>query len=310
MANKSVKTAPVIVFLVMGVFYHMGESLASPIRITGRVLDARKPLAGARVELHPVAPAYEEALRQLAGGSPAPLASTRTGTDGTFALLVPESGAWRVVVQAEDRLSLEHTVAPGVNRVSLPPAELTRPSPFTIQALGPDGRPLAGLPLRVAPSMDEAPWQRDGWHAAERQGVTGPDGKLVLPRGASEALNVYVTDPLYLGRAASEVRGDSVTVRPESRPRTVEVVGAQGEPVAGALVRWWTWPVGVTGPDGRLSVSLPGDGAPPLLVEGPGGERAQLSPGVEPVAGVLIVRLAPPEAVLPLKPVPVANPRP
>jgi hypothetical protein len=89
---------------------------------------------------------------------------------------------------------------------------------------------------------------------------------------------------------ASEVHGDSVTVRPESRPRTVEVLGAQGEPVAGALVRWWIWPVGVTGSDGRISVSLPGEGDPPLLVEGPGGERAQVTPDVEPVAGVLIVR--------------------
>lgn len=294
----------------MGVFYHMGESLASPVRITGRVLDAGKPFAGARVELLPAAPVYEDALRQLAGGAPAPLTATRTGTDGSFALLVPESGAWRVVVQAEDRLPLEHAVVPRVDRISLPPAELVHPFPFTIQALGPDGRPLAGLPLRVAPAMDEAPWQRAGWHPAERQGITGPDGELVLPRGKLEALNVYVTDPLYLGQAASEVRGDSLTVRPESRPRTVEVVGAQGEPVAGALVRWWTWPVGVTGADGRLTVSLADDEAPPLLVEGPGGERAQVTPGVETVAGVLIVRLSPPEAVLPLKPVLVANPRP
>ena len=134
-------------------------------------------------------------------------------------------------------------------------------------------------------------WRQPGWHPAERRGVTGPDGRLTLPSWKLEALHVYVTDPLYLSRVAAEVHGDSVTVRPESRPRTVEVLGAQGEPVAGALVRWWTWPVGVTGPDGRLSVSLPGEGDPPLLVEGPAGERAQVTPGVEPVAGVLIVRL-------------------
>ena len=225
----------------------------------------------------------------------AAIQSARTGADGTFELPAPETGAYRVVVQAEDRLALEHTVLVTMDEVALPPAELMRPSTLTIQALGPDGQPLAGLPLRVAPPMDEAPWQRAGWHPAERRGVTGPDGKLILPRWKLEALNVYVTDPLYLGRVASEVHGGSVTVHPESRPRTVEVLGAQGEPVAGALVRWWTWPVGVTGSDGRISVSLPGDGDPPLLVEGPGGERAQVVPGVEPVAGVLIVRLASPE---------------
>jgi hypothetical protein len=293
MKNKSVKTAPAIVFLIMGVFYHRGESMAStqPIRITGQVVEAGEPFAGARVDLYPAAPVYGEALRQLAGDAPDPLASTRTGTDGTFVLLVPDSSAYRVVVQAEDRLALEHLIVPVVDKVALPPAELMRPSTLTIQALGPDGRPVAGLPLRVAPSMDEAPWQQPGWHPAERRGVTGPDGKLILPRWKLEALNVYVTDPLYLGRMASELHGDSVTVHPESRPRTVEVLGAQGEPVAGALVRWWIWPVGVTGADGRLSVSLPGEGDPPLLVEDPGGERAQVTPGVEPVAGVLIVRL-------------------
>ena len=285
------KTAPVIVFLVMGVFYHMGASLASPIRITGRVLEAREPVAGARVELYPAAPAFKDALRQLAGDLPLPLQSTQTGTDGTFELTAPESSAYRVVVQAKDRLALEHRGVAAADPVSLPPAELIRPATITLQALGPDGQPLAGLPLRVAPPMDGAPWARDGWQPAERRGVTGPDGKLVLPRWKLEELSVYVIDPLYLGQVASEVHGDAVTVRPESRPRTVEVLGAQGEPVAGALVRWWTWPVGVTGPDGRLSVSLPGDGDLPLLVEGPNGERAQVTPGVEPVAGVLIVRL-------------------
>jgi hypothetical protein len=304
MRNKSVKTAPAIVFLIMGVFYHRGESLASthPIRITGQVLEAGEPFAGARVDLYSAAPVYGEALRQLAGEPPAAIQSTRTGTDGTFELPVPESGAYRVVVQAEDRLALEHTVlalmGEILDEVALPPAELMRPSTLTIEALEPDGQPLAGLPLRVAPSMDEAPWQQPGWHPAERRGFTGPDGKLTLPRWKLEALNVYVTDPLYLGRVASAVHGDSVTVRPQSRPRTVEVLGAQGEPVAGALVRWWIWPVGVTGADGRISVSLPGDGDPPLLVEGPGGERAQVTPDVEPVAGVLIVHLASPEEEL------------
>ena len=296
MVNKSVKTAPVIVFLVMGVFYHMGESLASPIRITGRVLEDREPVAGARVELHPAAPAYEEAIQTLAGGAPVPLASTRTAADGTFALLVPDRSPYRVIVQAPGRLVLEHLVLPVKDKIPLPPAELRSPATITIQALGPDGRPLAGLPLRVAPSTDDDPWRPSGWHPAERQGVTGPDGKLTLPRWKLEPLSVYVTDPLYLGQVASEVRDDAVTVRPESRPRTVEVLGAQGEPVAGALFRWGTWPVGVTGPDGRLSVSLPEDEKLPLLVEGPGGERAEMAPGVEPVAGILVVRLVAPEA--------------
>lgn len=263
---------------------------AQPIPILGQVVEGREPFAGARVELYPAAPVYGDALRQLAGEPPVPLKSTRTGTDGTFELLAPESGAYRVVVQAKDRLAMEHLAVPVVDEVSLPPAELIRPVTLTIQALGRDGRPLAGLPLRLARSMDNAPWYQLGWQPAERRGVTGPDGKLVLPRWKHEPLDVYVTDPLYLGHAASAA-GDSVTLRPESRPQTIEVLGARGKPVAGALVRWSGWPVGVTDAGGRLRVSLPGDGAPPLLIEGPGGERAKLSPGSR------AVRLAPPETV-------------
>lgn len=300
--NKSVRTAPVIVFLIMGVFYHTAS--AQPIRVTGQVVEDRQPVAGARIELHPAAPAYEEALQRLAGSPPAPLVSTRTAADGTFALLVQDRGPYRVVVQAPDRLALEHLVLsakdpakdPAKEKISLPPAELQPTATITIQALGPDGQPLAGLPLRVAPSTEDIPWRQTGWHPAERQGVTGPDGRLTLPRWETEPLSVYVTDPIYLGEAASEVRGDSVTLRPESRPRTVEVLGAQGEPVAGALFRWGPWPVGVTGPGGRLSLSLPEGEKLPLLIEGPGGQRAELAPGAEPVAGILVVRLGPPEA--------------
>lgn len=90
---------------------------AQPIRITGRVLEAQEPFAGARVELYPAVSVPEDA----------PLKSTRTGPDGTFELPVPESGAYRVVVQAKDRLAMEHLAVPVVEEVSLPPAELMRP---------------------------------------------------------------------------------------------------------------------------------------------------------------------------------------
>lgn len=289
--NRTARTAPAIVLVVMGVFYHSAS--AQPIRITGQVSEAGQPFAGARAELHPSAPVYEDALRQVYGEAPPPVQAVTTGADGRFELLAPDRGAWRVVVQAEDRLTLENLVE-AEREIALPAVELMRPSRLTIQALGPDGQPLAGLQLGVARPLED--WRRPGWHPAERRGVTGPDGKLTLPRWKLERLSVYVTDPLYLGQVATEVHGDSVIVRPGSRPRTIEVLGAQGEPVAGALVRWWTWPVGVTGPDGRLSVNLPDEEDPPLLVEGPGGERAQVTPGVEPVAGVLIVRFAPTEA--------------
>ncbi|HEX5715070.1 MAG TPA: carboxypeptidase regulatory-like domain-containing protein [Thermoanaerobaculia bacterium] len=295
MENKSVRTAPAIVLLAMALFYHTGESAtpAQPIRITGKVVEGREPFAGARVELYPAAPIYKDALRQLAGEPPVPLKSTRTGPDGTYELLAPESGAYRVVVQAKDRLGMEHLAVPVVDEVSLPPAELTRPSTIAIQALGPDGRPLAGLPLRVAQSLDNVPWRQFGWQPAERRGVTGPDGKLALPRRKHEPLNVYVTDPLYLGLAASEVSGDSVTVRPKlspeptagrpARPGTVtgKVVDARtGKPIAGALV-WSGLPPDLppvrTAEDGTFSLPVLAAGKS-FGVAAPGYEMSEPQP--------------------------------
>ncbi len=299
MENKSVRTAPAIVLLVMALFYHTGESAApaQPIRITGRVVEGQKPFAGARVELYPAVPINKDAL---------PLKSTRTGPDGTYELLAPESGAYRVVVQAKDRLALEHLAVPVVEEVSLLTAELMRPSTLEIQALGRDGRPLAGLALRVARSMDNARWRHHfGWQPADRQGVTGPDGKLTLPRLKYEELNVYVTDPLYLGQAASGVRDDSVTVRPESRPRTLEVVrpaplemvrgkvadAQTGKPIAGALV-WSGLPPDLppvrTAKDGTFGLPVPAAGRL-FAVAAPGYEMSEPQPAspAKPVAVAL-----------------------
>ena len=231
---------------------------ATAIPITGQVLDASQPLAGARIELHPVPEG-------------APVKSTLSRSDGSFELIAPESGAFRVVVQAKDRLPMEHLVVPLVEEVSLPPMELMPSARITVQALGSDGRPLAGLPIRVARPMERETWMQAGWQPAERHGVTGPDGKVTLPRWMHEPLDVYVTDPRYQGRVASEVREDSVTVRPlrvqspsgiKGKPGFVtgKVVDAQmGKPIAGALV-WSGLPPDLppvrTGEDGTLQLPL------------------------------------------------------
>jgi protocatechuate 3,4-dioxygenase beta subunit len=212
---------------------------AQPVRISGRILEHRQPLAGARVELYPAAPLPADG----------PLKSTQTDKDGAFELLAPESGAWRVVVRAKDLLAMEHLVVPLVDDVSLPPIDLVRPATLTVQALGPDGRPLAGLGIRATRSQDNFPWNQIGWQPAEARGVTGADGRLILPRRELVPVDVHILDPLYLAEAASAVNGDSVTIRPRRRPRTVEVReprraevtgkvtdAVTGKPIAGALV--------------------------------------------------------------------------
>ena len=71
---------------------------AAPLQITGRVLHPPKDV---QVELRPWAVEHAEALRRLKGEAVPPIASARPRPDGSFAIQVPDSGFYSVVVRAE-----------------------------------------------------------------------------------------------------------------------------------------------------------------------------------------------------------------
>jgi hypothetical protein len=279
--------------------------VAEPIRVSGRALsyETGKGLAGARVELYPAFEGYAEAVRRLTEKTdPAPLASARTGEEGSFELAAPEGGCYNVVVRAEGFMPMMYSLIPLVEEAELPSTPLLEADPLEIRVLGAGGRPAPGIEIRgISPSVPNGmpDFLPGTWRPADWKGVSGPDGKLVLPRFAGEPLRLIGMASELLTRAGVEVTPESTgpavfRVFPQAAT-TIEVRGRDGEPVAAAVVRWKSWPVGRTGPDGRLAVAVPKEG---LTVESREGGSARIEASA--LAGdrkITVVPLVPPRTV-------------
>jgi hypothetical protein len=264
--------------------------MAEPIRISGRILGSDSSgLAGAQVELFPAAGMETEEASALA--------STRTGQDGAFEIAAPESGLYTLRVRAKGHVSKEIPLKPLVEDRDLPRTWLLPELPLSVRAVGPDGRPLAGVEIRLG----DFRFGGQDWKSVDRSGTTGADGRVSLPRAEHDSAALAVTSPLYLGeipQSLLERRTLPETVRLSPRRAVpIEVRGADGKPVPGARVRWKTWAVGVTGPDGRLTVTLP-EGNDPLVVDGPDGWQGRIAaPGGPREDGAAVVRLEPPRTI-------------
>lgn len=268
---------------------------AAPLQITGRVL---QPPRDVQVELRPFSESYEEALRRLKGEAVPPIASVRPRPDGSFALQVPESGFYSVVVRAPGHLALEGFVHFVVEDTEVPPVELPPASPLEVKALGADGKPLAGVTIQAIPQQTK----EGDWRAAERRAVTDAQGRAVFPRSQGEALILTVTTPGLYGTAPASASGSPQTIRfPAPRSRTVELQGAGGKPAAGSLVRLARrgWPFGLTGEDGRIALPVPEEGEIGLFAEDSKGLRIELVMTVEAGEGtdVPVVALRSPTTV-------------
>lgn len=263
---------------------------AEPIRVSGRILGADSSgLAGAQVELFPAV--------EMETDEASALASTRTGQDGAFEITAPESGLYTLRVRAKGHISKEILLAPLVEDRDLPRTWLLPELPFSVRALGSDGRPLAGVEIRLG----DFGLGGQGWRSVDRSGISGADGRVSFPREGHGAAGLAVTSPLYLGeipRSLMERTALPETVRLSPRQAIpIEARGADGRPIPGARVRWKTWPIGITGPDGRLTVSLP-EGNDPLVIEGPDGWQGRIAaPGGPREGGAAIVRLEPPRTI-------------
>lgn len=289
--------------VVFSILVLASPSMAEPVRIRSRVLGPAAQAASARAELFSAVETYADAVRRLEGEEPPPLASTRPGPDGTFELEAPESGLYRVVVRADGYLALEQPAVAVADFAELSPVELEpASSSLEVRATGPRGRPLPDL-LVVAESN---PNERDiarpsGWRRVPRRGRTGPDGKLALARSPNESMSVYAASAGTFWPVQTAVETRSVEVRQPAFLHLVVVQGAEGRPVARALLRRGSQPVGLSGPDGRLRVGLEeiyGDRF--LTIETPDGRWAALPstppPGQAP-GRPWPLRTAPPQLV-------------
>jgi hypothetical protein len=229
---------------------------APPLRITGRILHPPKDV---QVELRPWTVEHAEALRRLKGETVPALASARPGLDGSFAVKVPDTGFYSVVLRAEGHLAMEGFVPFVVEETEMPPVELRPASPLEIRAVGEDGQPLAGVTIQALPLKPENGNWLD-WRAAGRSAVTDAEGRAVFPHAEGEALTLVVTTPGRYATASTSPAGASQTVRfPAQKARMVELRGANGKPAPGVLVRLARrgWPYGLTGEDGRILLPVP-----------------------------------------------------
>lgn len=278
---------------------------AAPLRVSGRVLDPRQDsgLTGARVEL---LPAYE------AKTVSAPLASARTDKDGFFEIAAPESGCFRLVVRAEGYLSEEHPLVPLVEDRELSATDLIPAQSLEVRTVGPGGQPVAGVEVRIASLDPLRPVHGDrplGWRLSARTGVSGPDGKVVLPIHERETPEVIALSPKFLEQHVtvsppsatlrlSPVREAGSPARP-SPPRRISGTvtdAVTGRPVPGALV-WSGWPL--------VAPAVHADGEGRFQIDVPAGEEIWLEaaaadflpgerqPAKQGAAGPVLVKLHP-----------------
>lgn len=272
---------------------------AAEIRITGRVLmpgAAAPAVAAARIELGPAVDGYTTAKSWLSGApAAAPLAATHPAADGSFALVAPQPGCYRLTVSADGYVPLRFPLIPLVEDRELPAARLQVASLSTIEVREDGGEPLPGVLVGVWRLVGELSGAR--WDVANRLGRTGADGRLTLPRGVDEQLWAIAIDPRFSG-PMTEVAEPITHLRLlPGRGIELEVRDSEGRPVAGALLRRGDGqPVALTGDDGRVQVA--GDEASrapgvAMSLEGPAGDSWAVITGKELRGNPARVILAP-----------------
>src|SRR5215210_13367 len=253
-------------------------AFAAGIPIRGRVLDSSgAALAKARVRLVPLASAQAAGRLELEGKEePEAVASAESGADGGFRLDAPQPGMWKVVVGggSGDRLvSQEAWAAPLTGDLDLPAVRLPRDAGLTVRVVGPDGRPVPGARVRSETSSPSV----SIWQNAPHVGVTDAQGRAVLERVGSAAVNVRAGASGFGIAERKEVRASSVELRlPSGAPLPLRALGADGKPAAGVLVQAEGGaPLGVTGEGGLLDLVAPGGAPLDLLLIAADGRRLE-----------------------------------
>lgn len=246
--------------------------------ITGTVLGpSGQPLAGARIELRPVASGYAQSLLSLENpAGPPPLKVATTDAAGRYAVLAPAPGIWRVTVRSAGAVTLLSPPLPLAGPVELAPVPLETDAGAPLRLVDKEGRSLGNAWIGASSSGDPGIGAAD-WRPAPRVGRTDAQGSLSLERREGEVLEVSV----FLPGRAEIVRG-GFTGGPLEIPngidtaREVRVVTRSGEPVPDTVVRIGprAWTAGRTDALGRLRLALPVSGPTSLLLLSRDGRQA------------------------------------
>jgi hypothetical protein len=271
--------------------------LSAAIKIAGSVVAGEQRIAGARVTLVPAADPAEGFESLFGDRKISILAATRSERDGSFELLAPEAGFFRVLFEADGYLgTLRWAYALTPSLVQLGPVELVPARRVRLAVRDPEGRPVAGARIRIRfkdQGLVRAPrWPLYYW--------TAEDGSaLVAAPAGEEALGVAAVPGFALSVAKLAAGAESAEVRLEPGTELpIKAVDARRRPlpdVAVMVARLGT-AIGRTGRDGQVSLRLlPGQEKLELLDAA--GRRAALEVPEERAEGPLQVELAEPRSL-------------
>ena len=250
---------------------------AAGLPVAGRVVGPDgKPFPNVRVALVPYPSLAEAGKLEIAGkATPEPVTAVTTGADGAFLLTAPETGMWRVRVEAQGFVPLEALLLPLLEATELADAQLVADARLLVRLTNAQGRPVTGARVRVEDTRN-AMRMPDSWRAGRRLAVTGADGTATVPRGAGELLTVQAgTSGLPVAKADG-VTGAAVSLRLEpGRMRQAVARDSKGRPAAGGVLFLgdFEWPLTIASETGLAEVSLPGTAGLDLNVAAADGRR-------------------------------------
>lgn len=190
------------------------------IAVRGRVLGpGGAPAGNARIELHPVLSRYEAGVREVEGKEPAAISArittttTTAGPDGRFVLLAPQPGMWRIVADAEGFVPQQRLLVPLLEETELVPVELPVDSGLRVRVLSREGAPVAGTRVLGEIQSRFPAAAPGGWTPVERQGTSGADGFVRLPKTADETLRLRVAAPGFPVQEGPTTRARAAAVR-------------------------------------------------------------------------------------------------
>ncbi len=290
-----------ILFFLAGGTY--AEPATEPFLVGGRVL----PVAGAStppsamvVELRPAFPGFDAQRAALHGADPDALATARVGEDGTFLLIVPKQGVYRIDARAQGFRSLTIPFLPLVEPIQLAHLKPVTALPLAVQVHDPNGQPAGGVTVRVvSPTVTENSTDPNAWRPLAERSRSDSQGRAVVYR---EAGPVQVLAETTGATARQDVPADAtwtvmnLTARPSL---SLAVRDSAGRPASGALVYAAGSAIAGTDEDGHVVVPSQSAESAPLLVVAESGEWAEVKKapsggGKAPVA----VRLGPPRKAL------------
>ena len=244
------------------------EVLEKPLSIHGTVESPDgSPAPGVVVTLLHQPTLYQLAVQRLTGThQDEPVAKTQTGENGRFTFQVEEEAVFMVRVQPPRSVPLTYAPVPVVGKVELPAARLSSAALLKIQLRRASDRlPIAKASVRAwtssrspVPGVPALENVQEGWTLATRLGQTNEQGRLYLPRGAGELVDVEILTrtarrPLLVEavKSVDTLIGSPETVK--THP-AILVLDANGTPAEGVVLSQTDGdPLGITDARGMLA---------------------------------------------------------